>query len=82
MRFRAEHTPSYASPPRAGHIRPPPAGTYAAVVRVLPTAANGYIGMRLPPPLLEAGHEVHCLARSRERAARAFRDYLGTTAAR
>jgi len=51
-------------------------------VRVLPTAANGYIGMRLPPPLLEAGHEVHCLARSRERAARAFRDYLGTTAAR
>ncbi len=36
-------------------------------MRVLLTGANGYIGMRLLPLLLEAGHEVHCLVRSRER---------------
>ncbi len=36
-------------------------------MRVLLTGANGYIGMRLLPLLLEAGHEVHCLVRSRSR---------------
>ncbi len=38
-------------------------------VRVLLTGANGYIGMRLLPLLLEAGHEVHCVVRSRDRFA-------------
>jgi uncharacterized protein YbjT (DUF2867 family) len=36
-------------------------------MRVLLTGANGYIGMRLLPLLLEAGHEVHCVVRSRAR---------------
>ena len=36
-------------------------------MRILLTGANGYIGMRLLPLLLEAGHEVHCLVRSRGR---------------
>ena len=36
-------------------------------MRVLLTGANGYIGMRLLPLLIEAGHEVHCLVRSRSR---------------
>ena len=69
MRSLAEDTPSHASPPRAGHTRPPPASAYAAIVRVLLTGANGYIGMRLLPLLLETGHEVHCLVRSRDRFA-------------
>ena len=31
------------------------------------TGANGYIGLRLLPSLLEAGHTVHCLVRDRRR---------------
>ena len=31
--------------------------------RVLVTGATGYIGGRLVPELLDAGHEVRCLAR-------------------
>jgi uncharacterized protein YbjT (DUF2867 family) len=38
-------------------------------MRVLLTGANGYIGRRLLPLLLQAGHEVHCLVRSRARFA-------------
>jgi uncharacterized protein YbjT (DUF2867 family) len=33
-------------------------------LRVLVTGASGYIGGRLVPKLLEAGHEVRCLART------------------
>ncbi len=33
-------------------------------MRILLTGANGYIGMRLLPLLLEAGHEVHCRVRN------------------
>ncbi len=33
-------------------------------MRILVTGATGYIGGRLVPRLLEAGHEVRCLARS------------------
>jgi uncharacterized protein YbjT (DUF2867 family) len=36
-------------------------------MRVLLTGANGYIGRRLLPLLLEQGHEVHCVVRSRAR---------------
>jgi uncharacterized protein YbjT (DUF2867 family) len=36
-------------------------------VKILLTGANGYIGLRLLPLLLEAGHEVHCVVRSPER---------------
>ena len=38
-------------------------------MRVLLTGANGYIGRRLLPLLLQAGHEVHCVVRSRARFA-------------
>jgi uncharacterized protein YbjT (DUF2867 family) len=39
----------------------------AASVRVLVTGATGYIGGRLVPRLLEAGHSVRCLARNAQR---------------
>ena len=44
----------------------PPAGT-VAVMRCLVTGATGYIGGRLAPRLLEAGHAVRCLSRSATR---------------
>ncbi|MFE7751331.1 SDR family oxidoreductase [Streptomyces sp. NPDC057428] len=40
-------------------------------LRCLVTGASGYIGGRLVPELLEAGHQVRCLARSPEK----LRDY-------
>ncbi|MCB0637693.1 MAG: NAD-dependent epimerase/dehydratase family protein, partial [Lewinella sp.] len=36
-------------------------------MKILLTGANGYIGMRLLPVLLEAGHEVICCVRNRQR---------------
>ena len=36
-------------------------------MRILLTGANGYIGMRLLPVLVEAGHEVTCVVRDRLR---------------
>jgi uncharacterized protein YbjT (DUF2867 family) len=36
-------------------------------MRILLTGANGYIGMRLLPVLVEAGHEVTCVVRDRHR---------------
>ncbi len=36
-------------------------------MKIFLTGANGYIGMRLLPRLLEAGHEVTCLVRDRNR---------------
>lgn len=36
-------------------------------MRILLTGANGYIGMRLLPVLVEAGHEVTCVVRDRRR---------------
>jgi uncharacterized protein YbjT (DUF2867 family) len=36
-------------------------------MRILRTGANGYIGMRLLPVLVEAGHEVTCVVRDRNR---------------
>lgn len=36
-------------------------------MRILLTGANGYIGMRLLPVLVEAGHEVTCVVRDRKR---------------
>jgi len=38
-------------------------------MRVLLTGANGYIGTRLLPVLLEAGHEVICMVRDPRRFA-------------
>ena len=32
-------------------------------MRILLTGANGYIGMRLLPVLVEAGHDVTCVVR-------------------
>jgi uncharacterized protein YbjT (DUF2867 family) len=36
-------------------------------VRCLVTGATGYVGGRLAPRLLRAGHEVRCLTRSADR---------------
>lgn len=36
-------------------------------MRILLTGANGYVGQRLLPGLLEGGHEVHCVVRDRKR---------------
>ncbi|MBW7952983.1 MAG: NAD(P)H-binding protein, partial [Chitinophagaceae bacterium] len=36
-------------------------------MRILLTGANGYIGMRLLPVLVEAGHEVTCVIRDKNR---------------
>ena len=36
-------------------------------MRILLTGANGYIGMRLLPVLIEAGHEVTCVVRDKKR---------------
>lgn len=36
-------------------------------MNILLTGANGYIGQRLLPVLLEQGHTVHCCVRSRQR---------------
>ena len=36
-------------------------------MRILLTGANGYIGMRLLPQLLDAGHQVVCAVRDRNR---------------
>jgi uncharacterized protein YbjT (DUF2867 family) len=39
-------------------------------VKILLTGANGYIGQRLIPPLIEKGHEIICCVRD---AGRFFR---------
>ncbi len=36
-------------------------------MRILVTGANGYIGMRLLPQLLEQGHEIVCAVRNKDR---------------
>ncbi len=36
-------------------------------MKVLLTGANGYIGMRLLPALLQSGHTVYCIVRNRSR---------------
>ena len=41
-------------------------------VKILVTGATGYIGGRLVPRLLEAGHSVRCLARNAQRLAGRF----------
>jgi uncharacterized protein YbjT (DUF2867 family) len=49
-------------------------------MKVLVTGATGYIGGRLVPALLEAGHEVRCLARDPRRlAGRAWRPRVEVT---
>ncbi|WP_409055972.1 SDR family oxidoreductase [Streptomyces sp. SYP-A7185] len=49
-------------------------GSGGTRLRCLVTGATGYIGGRLVPELLDAGHEVRCLARSPEK----LRDYPWT----
>ena len=52
------------------------------MARVLATGVTGYVGGRLVPELLEAGHEVVCLARSPEKlASRPWRDDVEVVAA-
>ncbi len=51
-----------------------PAQVEPAPQRVLVTGATGYIGGRLVPHLLEAGHEVVCLVRSTSTLDRPFSD--------
>ena len=36
-------------------------------MKILVTGANGYIGMRLLPYLINAGHQVYCTVRDPER---------------
>ena len=36
-------------------------------LNILVTGANGYIGMRLIPKLVESGHKVYCAVRNPER---------------
>ena len=36
-------------------------------MKILVTGANGYIGMRLLPYLVQSGHEVYCAVRDPER---------------
>ncbi|MDT0642364.1 SDR family oxidoreductase [Zunongwangia sp. F363] len=47
-------------------------------MRILLTGANGYIGMRLLPELLEQGHEVVCAVRNKNRfsSSRELRDQV------
>ena len=56
----AAHSDAAYDPATAGSRRP---------LRVLLTGANGYVGMRLLPLLLAAGHQVHCLVRDPQRFA-------------
>ncbi len=44
-----------------------PAGGSGRALRCLVTGASGYIGGRLVPELLDAGHSVRCLARTPEK---------------
>ena len=37
------------------------------ILNILVTGANGYIGMRLIPKLVENGHSVYCAVRNPER---------------
>ena len=55
---------SDAAPSEAAVVRPA-----RGPLRVLLTGANGYIGMRLLPLLLAAGHHVHCVVRDPQRFA-------------
>ncbi len=51
-----------------------------AAQRILVTGATGYVGGRLVPRLLAAGHAVRCLARDPERlAGRPWRDRVEGT---
>jgi uncharacterized protein YbjT (DUF2867 family) len=45
---------------------------------ILLTGATGYVGGRLLPRLLDAGHDVRCLVRDRDRAARRIGDHRVT----
>jgi uncharacterized protein YbjT (DUF2867 family) len=45
---------------------------------ILLTGATGYVGGRLLPELLDAGHDVRCLVRDRDRAARRIGDGRAT----
>ncbi|MFJ3906309.1 SDR family oxidoreductase [Streptomyces sp. NPDC090025] len=57
MEDDVDHTPQAPRTPRTPH----------APLTCLVTGATGYIGGRLVPELLDAGHRVRCLARSPER---------------
>jgi len=44
-----------------------PSGAYPYIVKILLTGANGYVGLRLLPELLAAGHFVYAVVRDRNR---------------
>ncbi len=46
-------------------------------MKILLTGANGYIGQRLLPVLLEQGHTVYCCVRNRKRFDGPVHDHLG-----
>lgn len=48
-------------------------------MKVLLTGANGYVGLRLLPALLEAGHEVVCFVRNARRFPKAYLENDGVS---
>jgi len=69
MRTPLPPAEAVAGAPDAASREPAAGRAGRGPLRVLLTGANGYIGMRLLPLLLAAGHQVHCVVRDPQRFA-------------